>query len=135
MGRYGFILQSPQGTQVFYSSLLYHPRTVPIFLMAQCDSWCYSRYIYIPGNRVEEGMNKETECGSAAFGGKFPGSILQFVSHWPELSSKANLATSDWEMCFFFLVTLVNYFVTKKKGRMCIGGCYQPVLGGPHCLH
>lgn len=76
-------------------------------------------------------MNKETEHGSAVFGGKFPGSILQFVSHWPELSSKANLATSDWEMRFFFLVTLVNYFVTQKKGRMCIGGCYQPVLGAP----
>lgn len=27
----------------------------------QCDSWCDSHHIYIPGGRLEEGMNKEAE--------------------------------------------------------------------------
>lgn len=125
----------PRGPRSFYSSLLYHPKTVPIFLMAQCDSWCYSCYIYIPGNRMEEGTNKETEHGSAVFGGKFPGSILQFVSHWPELSSKANLATSDWEMRFFFLGDLGELFCYSEEGENVYWGLLSACARGPHCLH
>lgn len=61
MGRYGFALQSPQRTQASCRSLFYYPKTVAIFIMARCGSWCYYHRIYIPGSRMEEEVNKETE--------------------------------------------------------------------------